>query len=102
MTTVEFRKLMKWVRKQCPIDTPVNVRRYPCKKRCAITRFDGSRFFIRIKSDQDRQGQIDALLHEWAHAGAINNSYKHEGEWPVIYGAIYTAWDRTEWKDIQK
>lgn len=102
MTTSEFRKLVKWVRKQCPIETPINVRRYPAKKRHAITRFDGRQFYIRISTNQEDQGQIDAVLHEFAHAAAIDNSYQHKGEWPTIYGNLYTVWDATAWEDIQK
>jgi hypothetical protein len=84
-----WRRLLKSIRERFPTGSPVIVSRYPAKKNCGRTRFDGHKFLIRIDSSQEWQSQADALLHEWAHIQAIEQSYSHGPVWSNAYSAIY-------------
>jgi hypothetical protein len=91
MNTKQWRQLIARVKKAMPIDSPVYVRRYPAKKQCGATRFDGRCFRIRIDSKLDDAAQRDSLLHEYCHAVAISQAHEHKGNWGEIYAALYTA-----------
>jgi len=92
MNTTEWRALIHNLRKRFPVSGTVTVRRYPSKRLCGATTFDGRNYCIRVDSKQPRIGQIDTLLHEWAHVYAIEQAYTHGGPWASIFGEIYTAW----------
>jgi hypothetical protein len=96
MDTNEFRKILAWLRKTFPIDAPVTVKRVPAKHNHGVTSFNGRRFFIRIDSIQEESGQLDTLLHEWAHAVAMNDAYTHGERWGQIYSRIYTAYEKKD------
>jgi hypothetical protein len=59
-----------------------------------ITVFDGRDYRISINSNQDEAGQVDAILHEWAHALAIEEAYKHSEPWGSMYSKVYEWWER--------
>jgi hypothetical protein len=92
MDTGQWRALIRTLRNHFPVEGHVAVRRYPMKKNCGLTTFDGNDYHVRVNSDQPDAGQIDTLLHEWAHVRAIEQAYRHEGPWGVLYAEIYEAW----------
>jgi len=95
MNTKEWRLLIKRLRKHFPVDAKVIVRRYPIKTACGMTTFNGQwEFRIAVNSDQTETGQIDTLLHEWAHVLAVQQAYKHEGPWGVLFAEVYDSWTR--------
>lgn len=94
MTNRQFRWTVAWLRKHFPVSAPVVIKRYPAKKNHGITRFDGKKFYIRIDSKQESAGQLDTLLHEYAHVVAIDEAYSHKDPWARIYGAIYNAFEK--------
>lgn len=96
MVTQEFRKIVAWLRKNFPIDSGVVVKRALSKKCHGITYWNGQQFYIRIDSQQDDASQIDALLHEWSHAVAINDAYNHREPWGIIYAKIFTDFTNNE------
>jgi hypothetical protein len=91
MTTVAFRRLLAYLRKAFPVGCGVNVRRC-VRKESASTTFDGRQYRIRINRLQDHRGQVDSLLHEWAHVRAIEQAYQHDGTWGQIFAKIYESW----------
>jgi hypothetical protein len=94
MKTREWRALIRNLRKHFPVSGTVTVRRRPIKRNCGLTTFDGCDYSIRINSNQPRTGQIDTLLHEWAHVLAIEQAYRHEGPWGVLFAEIYSDWTK--------
>ena len=93
MTTTKWRILVRQLRHNFPVvGGVVHVRRCPIKGCCGVTIFNGLDFRIRIDSKQAEQGQIDTLLHEWAHVLAIVQAYRHEGPWGTLYAEIYDLW----------
>jgi hypothetical protein len=94
MSIIEWRKLLRWLRKNFPTNIPIKVKRAPSKKNHAITRFDGRVIQIRVGSDQDRPMLIDSMLHEYAHALAIDDAYSHKETWGRLYSMIYTAYEK--------
>lgn len=94
MTTKEWKALIKQLKTRFPVSMPVEVRRCPAKRNAGITSFDGDTYRIRIDSTQDVDGQVDSLLHEWAHMLAIDLSYQHKGMWGVLYAQLHEAWTR--------
>jgi hypothetical protein len=89
----KFRALIKNLRRHFPLDFKVKVERRPIKD-YGFTTFNGASFSIRISRNLDWGGTIDALLHEWAHAKAIEEAYQHDGTWAQMHGRIYEAWTR--------
>ena len=94
MKTSEWRALIRKLRKHFPVQGTVTVVRYPVNCDCGLTTFDGSNYRIRVNSKQPDAGLVDTLLHEWAHVRAIQQAYRHEGPWGVLYAEIYDAWTR--------
>ena len=92
--TQKWRALIRNLRRRFPIDGRITVTRCSCKKWCGICRTDGAgNFRIRINSSLDWSGQVDALLHEWAHVLAIEAAYKHDRQWGEFYTEIYRTWE---------
>ena len=95
METQKFRAVIRCLRKHFPVTQRVKiVRRCITKGDTGLTTFDGNEYRIRIKSNQDSGGQLDTLLHEWAHVCAIEEAYEHRGRWATLFGEIYDAWTR--------
>jgi hypothetical protein len=94
MKTSQWRALIRKLRKHFPVEGQVTVRRYATKKDCGLTTFNGCNYRVRVNSKQPDAGQVDTLLHEWAHVCAIEQAYRHEGPWGVLYAEIYDAWTR--------
>jgi hypothetical protein len=94
MTTIAWRRTLKWLRLNFPIAAPVTVKRVKSKTLDGVTRFDGSNFNIRIAEDQSDSAQIDSLWHEWAHAKAIEETYHHCDRWGCIYAQINEAGEK--------
>ena len=96
METKEWRRLIKWLRATFPLSFPLTVKRAPSKRNHGVTSFDGNTIHIRVDSTQDHAGQIDTILHEYAHALAIDDAYTHKDNWGRLYAAIYTAMEQHE------
>jgi glycine cleavage system H lipoate-binding protein len=98
MTTIEFRNLVKSLKKNYPLTGRVVISRRSIKKNFAITNLEmtGSGWIYRIYVDskQDPGVQRDSLIHEWAHLRAVEESCDHSGRWGQVYSEIYTAWER--------
>lgn len=94
MKTNDWRALVRKLRKRFPVGSPVVVCRSPAKKNCGMTRFDGRTFRVRIASNQSIQGQVDTLLHEWVHVMAIDQAYRHDGQWGALFASIYDSWTK--------
>lgn len=94
MNIKEWRALIRKLRKRFPVGCPVKVIRRAVKCDCGLTVFDGRRFRVRINALLDIQGQVDTLLHEWAHLLAIEEAYEHYGRWAEMHGKIYDAWQK--------
>lgn len=94
MNTKKWRKLLRGLRKNFPVENNVNVRRVEMLRNCGSTQFDGTNYYIRIKANQSWPMQVDSLLHEWAHVRAIERAYKHDKLWGSIYSTIYESWEK--------
>ena len=94
MTTQEWRALVRKLRKRFPVDSPVVVRRCRRKRNLGMTTYDGLAFRVYIDNSQSATGQIDCLIHEWAHVCAIELAFTHDGHWGAYYSAIYNSWLR--------
>ena len=94
MKTCCWRSLLRKLRKHFPVQGTVKVIRYPVNCDCGLTTFNGRNYRIRINSNQPDAGLVDTLLHEWAHVCAIEEAYRHEGPWGVLYAEIYDTWTR--------
>jgi len=94
MNTQEWRALVLFLRRNWTISCPVIVKRWKMKRLCGRTKFDGQEYHISISTLQDAGGQKDTLLHEWAHAYAIDQAYNHDIRWGAIYSEIYSAWEK--------
>jgi len=98
MTTTDWRKLLCWLRAAFPVTAKVVVSRRKIKNNCARTNceLNGRRnmFRVYIDSKQDKSGQIDAILHEWAHIRAIEAAgFGHGESWSRNYGDVYSLWE---------
>ena len=94
MKTREWRALIRKLRKRFSVQGTITVLRRKVKCDCGLTTFNGCDYRVRINSDQSDQGQIDTLLHEWAHVCAIEEAYGHRGRWATLHGEIYHAWTK--------
>lgn len=94
MKLSEFRATLKLLRKQCPTSCAVRVVRRPMKRYAGLTSFNGRSYLIVLSSTQDRAGQIDSLIHEWAHILAIEQAFRHEGPWGKLYAHVYDTYDK--------
>jgi len=85
MKTKEWRALIKQLRREFPVDSPVEVRRCSCNNYSGITRFNGKKYYIRINSNQQNRDLIDTLIHEWSHVLTIESAYHHDLHWRMVY-----------------
>jgi len=90
--TTEWKRLIRFLRKEAPVAQKVRIRRRPIGFDDGWVVFNGSDYLISINSRLPWSGQVDALLHEWAHVCAIEEAYRHKGRWGQIHGDIYEAW----------
>lgn len=102
-----FRRLIYFLKRECPCAYPVTVRR--------VRMADGddgdcskhkNKFYIRInRKIVDEHRAIDALLHEWAHARAWNHLHDsmdanefsekvHDAAWGVAYSEVYCIFEQ--------
>ena len=67
---------------------------------CGKTEFNGRDYLIFVDSVQDDRGQVDSLIHEYAHVLAIEAAYGHGDSFGVAYAKAYcAAEDHTnDWK----
>ncbi len=72
--TSKWRSLIRDLRKRFPVESPVRVIRMSVKGDPGLTTFNGRSYRVRIQSNQDWGGQVDAILHEWAHVSVCSLS----------------------------
>ena len=89
-----WKELLKLLRKNFPIERSVSVHRLKILKNNGVTTFKDNSFIIYINSEQSSEGQIDSLLHEWAHVRAIDEACQHKGRWGELHGEIYEIWEK--------
>ena len=92
MKDYSWRTRISFLRKRFPVVTPVIIRRRQPKKDCGSTLFNGREYHITIDGSMPTYAQYDALMHEWAHVQAIEQAYRHEGPWGVLYAAIHEGY----------
>ena len=93
--TQKWRALIRKLRKHFPVAQEVIVRRrhlYGKNTALGLTAFNGTSYWVRINANQSWSGQVDALLHEWAHVRCIEEAYNHGSHWATSYGEIYNTW----------
>jgi hypothetical protein len=89
-----WRWLIRQLHIHFPVECEVTVVRRSLKTSCGMTTYCGRRYQITVNSDQEWQGQVDTLLHEWAHVVTIEKSYSHGSGWAGNYAEIYCACER--------
>ena len=89
MKVKEWKEILRKFRTSFPVESPVEVRRNPCKKYNGSTRFDGKKFLVQIDSDLSSDQQIGTLIHEWAHIMTIEDGYKHGVTWATNHSKVY-------------
>ena len=92
MTIKRWRCILRWLRKNFPVESPVVVKRVSQKE--SVTRFDGRRYHIRIALTKSASDQVDSILHEWGHIRSMDEAFHHKGSWPVHFGGIYDAYEK--------
>ena len=93
--TQKWRALIRNLRKHFPVEEEVTVRRRRLGGKntpLGLTTFNGRSYWVRINSNQDWAGQVDALLHEWSHVRCVEAAYQHGPTWSTSYGEIYSLW----------
>lgn len=96
---MEFLKIVKILKKECPPAFPVHVRRIRMVDDGHCTR-KGNSFYIKVNKALSESQMIDTLLHEWAHALAWNHLHDvtdhksfqlkvHDAAWGVAYSEVY-------------
>jgi hypothetical protein len=94
MDTKQWRLLIKKLRRAFPTERPVQVRFRKAKSNYGTAYFSSYGYKIAIDSSQSVGGQIDTLLHEWAHVYAIDQAAQHKGNWGHVFAEIYESWTR--------
>lgn len=93
-----WHKLVKFLKINYKTARPVYIRRVKNLKDSGYTYFDEAKITIKVKTSQSWDGQVDTLLHEYAHAYAIDQACQHAGSWGDIFGKIYQSWEN--WNNI--
>jgi len=70
----------------------VAVIRRPCKKFEGSTRLNSiGDYTIYVNSDLEWSGQVDTLIHEWAHVLAIEEAFEHGDSWGLKFAEVYRS-----------
>ena len=91
---VTYRKVVRFLKKNCESLFPVSVRRLKLKDEFdGDCQFKDDHFLIRINRNLPEHEAIETLLHEWAHVIAWDRctSDEHCDEWGKAYSRIYRA-----------
>ena len=91
MNNKKWRALVRAMKKSLPVEGSVTVRRRPMKAHCGKVTFDGRDYLILVDPIQDDRGQVDSLIHEYAHVLAIEAAYGHGESFGVAYAKTYCA-----------
>ena len=101
-----YRALIRELRKSCPPAFPVSVRRVQLSQHVGRCWKTAKKFHIEIDNRLDENNSMDVLIHEWAHACALNhrldnarsdeefNRFAHDAAWGVAYAEVYTIYER--------
>lgn len=101
-----WRRLLSWLRTDCPTPKPVVVRTVPLKDNHGLTFFQNKQYHIRIDSNGDYRCRIDTLIHEWAHVLAWpqlmpeDEQQQHNPAWGAMYGVVYQSYLR--WRNHEE
>lgn len=105
LTTDRFKMVLAGLREHCPTVVPVRVRRcaIPPRSRavadCTLHNTDGrpKNFTIRVSDKLPLVAQVDALIHEWAHALSLTTQHPsfldHGPEWGLAMARCYHVVD---------
>lgn len=111
LTTQRFRAWCRKMRRLCPTDAPVSIRRVKRVDKgdssgLCIEYEDedtGERSYeIRIRKGLSRGTTWDTLAHEWAHVlrdedpTPLSDPEGHDNTFWLIHGQIYRAWDKVK------
>jgi hypothetical protein len=89
-----YRKLVIFLKRACPPEHPVSVRRLKLSERLdGDCQFKEGHFRVRINRNLPEHEAIETLLHEWAHTIAWDkcHSDEHCDEWGKAYSRVYRA-----------
>jgi hypothetical protein len=94
MTTQKWREIIRWLRKDFPVNVKV-IRRSSKKYLGLTTSLKGRCHYIYIDSQQNFDSQVSTLLHEWAHARTALEQNKIHGKlWALEHGRIWNEWEK--------
>jgi hypothetical protein len=113
MKNNDFRRILKFLREQFPVDKTEAVVHTRLRKISSKNKYESlmtfsnyrtrkdSRscicFYIRVDAGLDEAPQKDNLLHEWSHIHAILDACFHRAApltWDQWHGKMYAAWER--------
>ncbi len=102
----KYRRTLRALRTECPVDWPVRVRLY---HRSTAKDHRGHRLAAHVDWSRDgesvnvslwtRYGRrkvrdeelVETLMHEWAHAMTMASETPHSPEWGVAFARVYSA-----------
>lgn len=83
-----LRDNLIWLNAKFPLAAEVKVR-FKKQNHHGECCFDGRDFVINLKLDLTSYELQATLIHEWAHAKVIENSFSHDSNWGIMHAAIY-------------
>ena len=89
-----YRRVIRFLKRACPVDYPVSVRRLRLSDRLdGDCQFKDDHFLIRINRKLVEHEAIETALHEWAHVIAwdLCSADDHCDEWGKAYSRVYRA-----------
>jgi hypothetical protein len=91
----KYRQFVLGLKKLCPADRPIRVRRIQRPKAWGYgTCSQGEdAYYISLRASQTYNELVDTLCHEWAHALAWDDDPldDHPDEWGIAYARVYRA-----------
>ncbi len=109
LTTKELRRHVAYLRNYCPVTKPVKIYRRKNLRKVPIEGPNGTSkepvlgycyktkkyFVIVISKDQNADGQVETLRHEWAHLMAYpaqittKSEWQHDAIWGLAYANVW-------------
>lgn len=86
-----YNQIVRLLKKLCPVDQSVNVRRVPLPDDLdGDCQLKNGKFLIRINKNLPEHEAIETFLHEYAHAHAWDETKDdHSDEWGKAYSRLY-------------
>lgn len=89
-----FYKIINFLKKQCPADLPIKIRRVKVPSNidgdCTLK---DDYYLIRINKNLPEHIAIDTYIHEHAHCLTLKDCKKdyHDHKWGIAYSKVYRA-----------